>query len=1159
MLDVDVKPNRGDALSLVGLAREVAAVTGAPVRFAGDRSAGGRRAGRRAASRSTSATRGLCPRFVGRWVEGVDDRAVAGPGPDAPPGGRHAADQQRRRCLQLRDARARQADPHVRRRGRRGRADGRAGSIVRRAEPGERLETLDHVERDLDPDTLAHRRRARARSASPGSWAARRRRSRTRRPTSSSSRRSSIRSRSAGPASATPSGPRPASASRRARSSGSPGSAPTAPRGSIAEWAGGTVARGRVDTRAGRAGADARSRSGRPGSNRLLGTHDRRRTSSGRSSAGSASRPRPPPRRRSTITVVGRRRSRSVDRRRRRRGARRRSSRRGGATSRSRRTSPRRSPASAATSDPGHPARHADAGLPALAARGPRRGPRDARRRRADRGRDARARLAAPRRGVPLGVAAADGRGRGARGRPPDRRHEPALGRPLDAPPGARRQPRRGRRRRTSATGARTSPSSRSARATARRGGRPARASGGGSGSRSPARGEPPAWNRPARPSTSTTRRARSSCSRGASASARPSYAPRARRAAAPPGPRRARSRRRRDGRLGLAGVVGELHPRARRGVGPARRPGRRRRARPAGPAAAGSRPVVTAAPPPRYPADERDLAVVVAEDAAAGGRRGDPRAAAARCSRTSGCSTSTAAARSAPDEKSLAYRLAFRAPDRTLTDAEIDAAIGGDHDGLRRESAAGSGPESGLRPLNSRCYPVRAPSAGPDRAPSPVRRLREHRRMRSSTSTGSTCSSCCSCSPCSCSASCRGRSAGCSASASMLFSFLARGATCATPLGEFLAAQLEPVARTSTRSCSGSAIVFVAATSPSRSSSRASTTGTPLFQKYHVRRRDPRRHPRRRPGAFLVGCIIVILDSFFLIPTIATVGRRAAVPARTSSRSSTSRATADLPDPADPGLLRRLRPADPGRPPGVLLHRLTPAPAELSDLSRDALRAADPRGRAGAARRCASSATSGRRGRPGRPDRRGRGVHRRGRPRLARPVRADRPQRGHVRASGHRLRVPCLRDVRLPERRHRARRPAGGGARPRRRADRGRRRDARRAARWRRAGARGAATPSAARARPRLDALPAARWRAGPGLVAAAFDIDRADDRRSTCSTRRRRSASSRGASAPAPTSWPRRGSGSATPASRGASRPWRFVDAGQPVGLRSAPLGRR
>ena len=33
VLDVDVKPNRGDALCLVGLAREVSAATGAPIRW----------------------------------------------------------------------------------------------------------------------------------------------------------------------------------------------------------------------------------------------------------------------------------------------------------------------------------------------------------------------------------------------------------------------------------------------------------------------------------------------------------------------------------------------------------------------------------------------------------------------------------------------------------------------------------------------------------------------------------------------------------------------------------------------------------------------------------------------------------------------------------------------------------------------------------------------------------------------------------------------------------------------------------------------------------------------------------------------------------------------------------------------------------------------
>ena len=77
VLDVDVKPNRGDALSILGLAREVAAATGRQVRIPevvveeggarDERAARGRR-------RDTD----LCTRFVGRWVSGV---AVA-PSPD---------------------------------------------------------------------------------------------------------------------------------------------------------------------------------------------------------------------------------------------------------------------------------------------------------------------------------------------------------------------------------------------------------------------------------------------------------------------------------------------------------------------------------------------------------------------------------------------------------------------------------------------------------------------------------------------------------------------------------------------------------------------------------------------------------------------------------------------------------------------------------------------------------------------------------------------------------------------------------------------------------------------------------------------------------------------------------------------------------------------
>ncbi len=148
VLDVDVKPNRGDALSLVGLAREVAAATGAPVRFpATDVAEDGPPVEEFLSVRVEDP--GLCPRFVGRRVDGVR----VGPSPDRvqmrllAAGMRpvsNVVDASNYVMLELGkpihtfDAAAIE--------------DGRI--VVRRARAGETIETIDHELRTLDPETL---------------------------------------------------------------------------------------------------------------------------------------------------------------------------------------------------------------------------------------------------------------------------------------------------------------------------------------------------------------------------------------------------------------------------------------------------------------------------------------------------------------------------------------------------------------------------------------------------------------------------------------------------------------------------------------------------------------------------------------------------------------------------------------------------------------------------------------------------------------------------------------------------------------------------------------------------------------------------------------------------------------------------------------------
>jgi len=148
VLDIDVKPNRGDALSLVGLAREVSSATGAPSRFPTiDLSESGENVSGRLSVEVHEPD--WCPRFVGRFVSGV----TAGPSPDVVQMRLQAAGMRPRgnvvdasNYVMLELGKPTHTFDAARVAG--------GALIVRRAAGGERLETLDHVERALDAETL---------------------------------------------------------------------------------------------------------------------------------------------------------------------------------------------------------------------------------------------------------------------------------------------------------------------------------------------------------------------------------------------------------------------------------------------------------------------------------------------------------------------------------------------------------------------------------------------------------------------------------------------------------------------------------------------------------------------------------------------------------------------------------------------------------------------------------------------------------------------------------------------------------------------------------------------------------------------------------------------------------------------------------------------
>jgi phenylalanyl-tRNA synthetase beta chain len=129
------------------------------------------------------------------------------------------------------------------------------------------------------------------------------------------------------------------------------------------------------------------------------------------------------------------------------------------------------------------------------------------------------------------------------------------------------------------------------------------------------------------------------------------------------------------DGAAALGGVVGELHPTIADEVD--LRGARLVVAELDILGLAGGRPRdVRAAPPSRHPAAERDLAVVVAEATEAAVVAGTIRDTAGPVLGSVRLFDIYRGAPLGSDEKSLAWRLVFQAEDRTLTEAEIEAAI---------------------------------------------------------------------------------------------------------------------------------------------------------------------------------------------------------------------------------------------------------------------------------------------------------------------------------------------------------------------------------------------------------------------------------------------------------------------------------------------------
>ena len=149
VLELEITPNRPDCLGVYGVAREVHAATGAPLAPPPWSADPGSLEGEPRRDRDRRRMPGAVPALHRPRVRGRHDRPLAAVAGGAPARRRDAADLERRRHHQLRDAAERAAAARLRPRPRR-----RRRLTVRRALDGETVETLDGAAHALDAEMV---------------------------------------------------------------------------------------------------------------------------------------------------------------------------------------------------------------------------------------------------------------------------------------------------------------------------------------------------------------------------------------------------------------------------------------------------------------------------------------------------------------------------------------------------------------------------------------------------------------------------------------------------------------------------------------------------------------------------------------------------------------------------------------------------------------------------------------------------------------------------------------------------------------------------------------------------------------------------------------------------------------------------------------------